>query len=351
MFTSRQRAAILWAEHVAKNTARTRDDIFEQVKSQFDDAEFVELTGICGTFAANNRFQDSLKLPLEPQSEIDKIKHSIFAQPDKIRLYIEHVVRAWPLEFPVPRAIAGGPAGRPIAGSTKVGAATDLIAAHRALPRRLSLVDPGTATGEAARYFRFAELLLAHIPNAIRIWAHSPYIVKLFLPFHATLTREGAGSILPVTLRTMVRIRTSWLNAAPYSLAHTTALGRHAGVSEAQIAALLSRDASANAAFSPPERAALAWAEQVVANKAKFRDDVFDDLKRHFDDAEAIELTGLCAVSNMVDLIQNALRVPLESDSEIDAMNRELRMDPARLKRYLESLLAEWPERFPTPRD
>ncbi len=80
--------------------------------------------------------------------------------------------------------------------------------------------------------------MLGAIPNAIRIWAHSPYIVKLFLPFHATLTREGAGSILPVRLRTMVRIRTSWLNAAPYALAHTMAFGRHAGVTEAQIAAL-----------------------------------------------------------------------------------------------------------------
>ncbi len=105
------------------------------------------------------------------------------------------------------------------------------------------------------------------------------------------------------------------------------------------------------AAFSPPQRAALAWAEQVVPNKAKFRDDVFTELKRHFDDAEAIELTGLCAVSNMVDLIQNALRVPLESDIEIDAMNRDLGMDPQRVKRYLEALLAEWPGEFPTPRD
>ena len=175
--------------------------------------------------------------------------------------------------------------------------------------------------------------------------------MKLFLPFHATLTREGAGSILPVKLRTMVRIRTSWLNVAPYSLAHTIAFGRCADVTERQIAALLSADASSSPVFSVPERAALAWAEQVVPNKAKFRDDVFDELKRHFDDAEAIELTGLCAVSNMVDLIQNALRVPLESDAEIDAMNREPRLDPARVKHYLEALLAEWPEEFPTPRD
>lgn len=339
---------------MAKNTARLRDDVYAEVKRHFNDSEFVELTGICGTFAANNRFQDSLKLPLEPQSEIDKIKHSIYANPDRIKAYIERIVKSWPQAFPTPREIEAAPeaaAADPSNRGASLEAASRVIAEHRKLTPRLPLVDPRTATGETARYFRFAESLLGAVPNAVRIWAHSPYIVKLFLPYQITLQREGAGSILPIGLKTMVRIRTSRLNSAPYSLAHGLAFGRTVGLSAGELAALLANDALSSPRFSPPERAALAWAEQVVPNKAKFRDDIFEELKRHFNDAEAIELTGLCAVSNMVDLIQNALRVPLETDAEIEAMNRSPHMDPQRVKTYLETLLENWPSEFPVPAD
>ena len=72
-FSRRERAAVLWAEHVAKNTARERDDVFEEVHKHFNDAELVELTGVCGQFASSNRFQDSLRLPIEEHGEVSKI--------------------------------------------------------------------------------------------------------------------------------------------------------------------------------------------------------------------------------------------------------------------------------------
>ena len=33
--SSREKAAVLWAEHVTRNTARERDDIFETVRKEF----------------------------------------------------------------------------------------------------------------------------------------------------------------------------------------------------------------------------------------------------------------------------------------------------------------------------
>ena len=50
LLTEREKAAVLWAEHVTKNTARSRDDVFERVRSIFDEQEIVELTMICGLF-------------------------------------------------------------------------------------------------------------------------------------------------------------------------------------------------------------------------------------------------------------------------------------------------------------
>ena len=86
---------------------------------------------------------------------------------------------------------------------------------------------------------------------------------------------------------------------------------------------------------------------KVSSNTAKHRDDLFAELKQHFDDAEIVELTGLCAETNMVNRIYNALRIPPETESQIAAMNRSPHVDSRRIKDYLRAILAEWPERLP----
>jgi hypothetical protein len=98
----RERAAVLWAEHVTRNTAKSRDDVYEQVRAHFDEAEIVELTLMSGFFNMFNRFMDSLRIDLEVQGEVDKIKRSLDLDPDKLKAYLETVIRDWPGSFPNP---------------------------------------------------------------------------------------------------------------------------------------------------------------------------------------------------------------------------------------------------------
>ncbi len=100
---------MLWAEHVTKNTAKDRDDVFEEVKVNFSEPEIVDLTMICAYFNMNNRVQDSLRIPIEEQSEVNKIKGSIRADTDALKSYLETIVANWPDEFPEPDSQA--PAG------------------------------------------------------------------------------------------------------------------------------------------------------------------------------------------------------------------------------------------------
>ena len=99
---AREKAAVLWAEHVTKNTARGRDDVFEIVRLQFNEAEIVDLTLICCFFNMFNRVTDSLKMPIEIQSEVDKIKASVNLDPAKVKTYLATVVATWPSSFPAP---------------------------------------------------------------------------------------------------------------------------------------------------------------------------------------------------------------------------------------------------------
>ena len=100
LFTPREKAAILWAEHVTLNTARQRDDVFEIIHKEYDDAEVVELTMIICYFNLNNRFVDALKIPVEPMEEVDKIKTTARTDPEKIRQYLQTILDNWPDSFP-----------------------------------------------------------------------------------------------------------------------------------------------------------------------------------------------------------------------------------------------------------
>ena len=102
LLNDREKAAVLWAEHVTKNTARSRDDIFEHVRGIFSEQEVVELTMITGLFNFRNRFMDSLQIPLEPIGEVDKIKKTGRLDTNKLKGYLEHVLENWPKEFPEP---------------------------------------------------------------------------------------------------------------------------------------------------------------------------------------------------------------------------------------------------------
>ncbi len=102
LLNDREKAAVLWAEHVTKNTARSRNDIFEHVRSIFNEQEIVELTMITGLFNFRNRYMDSLQIPLEPIEEVDKIKNTGRLDTNKLKAYLEHVLKNWPEEFPEP---------------------------------------------------------------------------------------------------------------------------------------------------------------------------------------------------------------------------------------------------------
>ena len=94
--------AILWAEHVTLNTAKNNNGVFERVRKEFSEEEIVELTLMSGYFNFFNRFMDSLRIPLESQEEINKIKRSVHLDPAKVHAYLENMVRTWPTNIPGP---------------------------------------------------------------------------------------------------------------------------------------------------------------------------------------------------------------------------------------------------------
>lgn len=91
-----------WAEHVTRNTARARDDVYAELCKHYSQAEIVELTLMSAFFNMFNRFMDALRIPVEAQGEVDKIKRSLMLDPEKVRTYLQTVLENWPGSFPDP---------------------------------------------------------------------------------------------------------------------------------------------------------------------------------------------------------------------------------------------------------
>ncbi len=102
----RERAAVLWAEHVTKNTARSREDVYQEARRHFSEAELVELTLMVGFFNMFNRLTDSLRLPVEAPEEVRKIQRSVRLDPERVQGYYGALLGAWPRDFPRPDAQA-----------------------------------------------------------------------------------------------------------------------------------------------------------------------------------------------------------------------------------------------------
>lgn len=101
LLTAREKAALLWAEHVTLNTAKHRDDVFEQVSAEFSEAEIVELTMLCSFRNMRNRFHDSLQLDLDPPSGAESVGRGSQVDPAKFKNYLQTLLDNWPDEFPI----------------------------------------------------------------------------------------------------------------------------------------------------------------------------------------------------------------------------------------------------------
>lgn len=101
LLTPREKATVLWAEHVTRNTAKSRDDIAEEVQKHFTDAEFVELTFVISYFNMRNRYHDSLKLPND-EAEIAEDVGRLRPDPAKLKAFLQEVLDKWPDAFPEP---------------------------------------------------------------------------------------------------------------------------------------------------------------------------------------------------------------------------------------------------------
>lgn len=144
-----------------------------------------------------------------------------------------------------------------------------------------------------------------HQVNLYKSLAHAPELLRAWIDFAWCLRGHDRTSR---RLRELMILRTAILQHSQYEWHQHRRMAREAGVSDEQVAELEMWRTSD--AFDDEQRIALALTDAIIAGSVP--NDLIEDLERHFDHSQRVELTVTAAFYAMVPRILEALRVPVE---------------------------------------
>ena len=110
-------------------------------------------------------------------------------------------------------------------------------------------------------------------------------------------------------------------------------LGRALGLTDAEFEALQG-DYQNSDRFTAPEKAVLWWSEAMTLNTARSEEGPWEAMRRHFSDAEIVEISMACAMFNMINRLNDSFRTELESEEYNQRQRRAVGVTAATLNDY-----------------
>jgi alkylhydroperoxidase family enzyme len=173
------------------------------------------------------------------------------------------------------------------------------------------VAQPGTATGTPGDYWTTYAL----VPDILKASRES--LMTMLQPNRA----------LPARLRELAILRAAIAGDSKFEYSQHMKVGRMAGLSEDKLAAI--KGWATSDKFDPGERAVMAAADEMVTRNL-IEDDTFAVLKRHFTDAQIMEIVYVIALWRMHGMIVRALH--LEYDNDTTSRLQEVPAPPAHAK-------------------
>ncbi|MGH9392437.1 MAG: carboxymuconolactone decarboxylase family protein, partial [Vicinamibacteria bacterium] len=187
---------------------------------------------------------------------------------------------------------------------------------------RIRPLDPADSEGSNREIFQQLLNERGHIPNMMLTVGHRPEHLRTMVAHMSTIMRNGS---VPPLLKELIAVRVSRINACDHCLVSHTALATRLGATDRQIEALndLSGAGEAEVAgfpadclgtapteppadagehpdapFTPAQRAALLFAEQMTMGAGRVPDATFLALREQFDPAEIVEIASVVGLLN-----------------------------------------------------
>lgn len=171
---------------------------------------------------------------------------------------------------------------------------------------RISLVEPQNAPPDVKEIYNTT--LKGKPGNVQKALAHRPEAFKTFLAFYGSV-----GKALDRKLMELIYIRVSFINGCYYCLQHHIASSKRVGLAADDWSALKTGNYSR---FSEKEQAALKYAEKLTLSSKDITDADVAALKKHFLDAEIVDLHLLAGLVNLTNRFTDPLGLELEFSPE-----------------------------------
>jgi AhpD family alkylhydroperoxidase len=146
--------------------------------------------------------------------------------------------------------------------------------------------------------------------NSVHAFAHSEELGGATRDYFESVAKL---TVLPNELRLLIRLAVATANQCRYCTAHQRHQLAGLGVPEAKMDAIWKPEADE---LSPRERAAVRFAQAITIDAGSIPTDVSTDFIREFTPKERIEVAIVATSMGMLNKLNDALRVPLESEFE-----------------------------------
>ncbi len=169
---------------------------------------------------------------------------------------------------------------------------------------RIDPIDPKTATGEARELLDAVQSQLGIVPNFIRVLAHSPKALGGFLGLYAGV---GALSIDKAT-QERIALAIAEGNGCQYCVSAHTAIGRHAGLTNDEMA--LNRQGGSSDAKAA---AAVAFARALNENTGDVTGAEFAAARNGgLSDAQIVEVITIVALNVFTNILGKATQIDID---------------------------------------
>ncbi len=180
----------------------------------------------------------------------------------------------------------------------------------------MARVDPlkpedlsGVSGGEVSGLLDIVSSLMGFVPNSMLTMAHRPAMLQAFATLAGTVNSPGEVSI---ELKRMIAEISSKASGCQYCVAHTSHQAHRSGIPEEKLGEIWTFERSA--LFSDAEKAALTVAMKASQTPNMVEDSDIDELKRHFDDGQIVEIVGVIALFGFLNRWNATMATVLEDE-------------------------------------
>ena len=167
---------------------------------------------------------------------------------------------------------------------------------------QVHIVEDTEAAGPAVSIFQEFIDTRGSVPEWARVMANRPEVLATFYElFKATM---GPG-LVEQDNKWKIAFKVSKLNGCTYCIGVTQTILKKLGVSEEDMRCV---DTDITK-MKPDEQVAVRYAEATTKNAVEITEEIYAELKTHYNDAQIVELTAAIGLFNYINCFNDALGV------------------------------------------